>query len=136
MSEKRVIKAREVQEGAVNVEKVDYEIRKFGEKVYKHVPLDEEAVAMEDQADLPEPEYNDNNPEQDAEEEQVQLERFYGEDGELSGLKITCRCGEVIELEFTRDEDQMLAEQPQQPAEEKIVDATEQKQEDQTAPEN
>ena len=40
----------------------------------------------------------------------MELERFYDDQGELAGLKITCRCGEVIELEFTRDQDELPPE--------------------------
>ncbi len=105
MVEKRVIKASEIESSGINVEKVDYEIRKFGNKVYKHAPLDEQPVAMEDQVEYPEPGATDENPADD--EPQVQLERFHGDQGELTGLKITCRCGEVIELEFTREQDEL-----------------------------
>ncbi len=110
MSEKRIIKASEVEAAGVNVEKVDYEIRKFGDKVYKHVPLDEQPLAMEDQSDLPDPDFSaESLAESDSAENQVQLERFYGDEGELTGLKITCRCGEVIDLEFTREQDELPA---------------------------
>jgi hypothetical protein len=52
----------------------------------------------------------------DSGDHQVRIERFYDDDGELQGLQITCRCGEVIDLEFTREEDEELPETVEAPA--------------------
>ncbi len=106
MAEKRIIKASEVEGSGINVEKVDYVIRKFDDKVYKSIPLDEPLVAMEDNAGLAPPRPDDEAP-PGGEKPQVSIERFHGDDGELTGLKIICRCGEVIELEFTREQDEL-----------------------------
>jgi hypothetical protein len=115
MAEKRVIKASEVEASGINVEKVDYEIRKFGNKVYKNAPLDEQPMTYEDQANPAGSGLTDGNPaDSDSEEPQVELERFYGDQGELVGLKIICRCGEVIELEFTREQDELPPDAEQQ----------------------
>ncbi len=106
MAEKRIIKASEIEGSGINVEKADYVIRKFDDKVYKSIPLDEPPVAMEENAGLAAPRPDDEAP-GDSEKPQVSIERFHGDDGELTGLKITCRCGEVIELEFTREQDEL-----------------------------
>ena len=108
MADKRVIKASDIEAAGVKVEKVDYEIRKFDSKVYKHAPLDEQPIAIENQG-IPS-EHGDTEENLAEDEPQVELERFYDDQGELAGLKITCRCGEVIELEFTRDQDELPPE--------------------------
>jgi len=41
--------------------------------------------------------------EENEEKKEVELEKSYDDDGNLVGLVIRCKCGEVITLEFTRD---------------------------------
>ena len=103
--QKKVIKASAAETMGAKVEKVDFGIRKFGNKVFKDVRVSEEPVELE-KTELP---AEDVPPEQEAqsgqdeEKKEVELEKSYDDDGNLAGLVIRCRCGEVIELEFTRD---------------------------------
>lgn len=104
-SSKKIIKAENLKKMGTKVESVDIGTRRFYAKVFKDVPVDEQSVEMQEAApiepDTAEPEAAE--PEEDEQEEQVKLERFHNEKGELIGLRITCKCGEVIDLEFTRD---------------------------------
>ena len=110
MAEQKIIKARDLESSGASVEKVDLGLRKFANNVFKNVPLDEEPVAMEVEAPVPDSPGEEGIDGADGDEHQVRIERFYNDDGELTGLQITCRCGEVIDLEFTRDEDETLPE--------------------------
>jgi len=112
---KKIIKAENLEKMGTKVESVDIGTRKFYAKVFKDVPVDEQSVEMEEavpiEPDTAEPDTAGPDtagpeaagPEEDQQEEQVKLERFHNEEGELIGLRITCKCGEVIDLEFTRD---------------------------------
>ena len=102
---KKIIKAGNLEKMGTKVESVDLGTRRFNARVFKDVPVDEQSVEMEEaapiQPDTVEPEAA--GPEEDEQKEQVKLERFHNEEGELIGLRLTCKCGEVIDLEFTRD---------------------------------
>ncbi|HUU29611.1 MAG TPA: hypothetical protein VM123_17555 [archaeon] len=89
----KIIKADTAKIMGKRIEKVELTERKFGTRVFKNVPVGENAVELEmpDQTEL------------QAEEKKVELERFYDKGGNLTGVRITCKCGEVIELEFTQD---------------------------------
>ena len=103
MVEKKVIKARDLQQSGVNVERLDYGHRGYHDKVYKDADVGEEAVPMEERADLVQPGDYSGREEAAGEVHGVQIQRRYDDDGCLTGLEITCRCGEVTELEFTYD---------------------------------
>ena len=97
---KKIIKADNLEKMGLKVENVDLGgKRTFTSKVFKDTPVDEHPVEMEEAApaelEAVEPDVG--------EEEQVKLERFHDEEGALIGLRITCKCGEVIDLEFSRD---------------------------------
>jgi len=97
-AQKKIIKADAVKMMGTRVETVEFDGRRFGEKVFKKLSVDDEAVGME--AEFPE------IPEQGTGEQktgEVKLEKFYDDQGNLTGLKIRCKCGELIELEFPRD---------------------------------
>ena len=107
---KKIIKAENLEKMGTKVESVDIGTRKFYAKVFKDVPVDEQSVEMEEAVPIePDTAGPDTagpeaaGPEEDEQGEQVKLERFHNEEGELIGLRITCKCGEVIDLEFTRD---------------------------------
>ena len=97
-AQKKIIKADAVKMMGTRVETVEFGGRRFGEKVFKKVSVDNEAVEME--AEFPE------IPEEGTGEKkagEVKLEKFYDEQGNLTGLKIHCKCGDLIELEFPSD---------------------------------
>lgn len=97
-AQKKIIKAEAVKMMGSRVEAVDFSGRRFGEKVFKKVSVDNEAVELE--AEFPQA------PEEETGEQkagEVKLEKFYDDQGNLTGLKIRCKCGELIELEFPRD---------------------------------
>ncbi|MBN2289346.1 MAG: hypothetical protein JXQ83_08435 [Candidatus Glassbacteria bacterium] len=109
-SSKKVIKAASLEKMGARVETVDLGGRKFTERVFKSMPVDENPVEMEEAG--PEepaaagPEAAGAGEGESAageQPEQVKLERFHDEEGVLIGLRVTCKCGEVIDLEFTRD---------------------------------
>lgn len=97
-AQKKIIKADAVKMMGTRVETVEFGGRRFGEKVFKKVSVDNAAVEME--AEFPEIS-EEGTGEQKAGE--VKLEKFYDDQGNLTGLKIRCKCGELIELEFPRD---------------------------------
>ena len=76
------------------VEKVDLTGRRFGDNLFKDVSVGEDTVELEIPEEIAPQEY---------EEKEVELERFYDDSGNLTGLRIRCKCGEVIELEFAQD---------------------------------
>jgi hypothetical protein len=109
MADKKIIKARELESSGARVENVNLGIRKFHDKVFKEMSPDEKPVALE--AETPAPDFDDLGGPDAADgggEHQVRIERVYSDAGDLAGLTITCRCGEVIELEFTREDDMGL----------------------------
>jgi hypothetical protein len=105
---KKIIKADTLEKMGTRVETVDLEKRKYGDRVFKDAPVDENPVDMEE-AVPNEPVSGEqeaakpDTAEPEEQQEGAKLERFHDEEGALTGLRITCKCGEVIELEFTRD---------------------------------
>lgn len=98
-AQKKIIKADAVEVMGAKVEKVDFGKRKFGNKIFKDAQVSEEPVELE-KTELP---VEEEQVEGDEEKKEVELEKSYDDDGNLIGMVIRCRCGEVIELEFTRD---------------------------------
>jgi len=92
-AQKNIIKASTIKMTGAKVEKVNITDRKFGNNIFKDVPISEGAVELE--AVKP--------AEGQKDERKVELEKFYDQAGNLTGLRIICKCGEVIELEFTQD---------------------------------
>ena len=105
---KKIIKADTLEKTGARVETVDLEKRKYGDRVFKDARIDEKPVEMQEAAPS-EPvleEQKSVNQDTEVTEEQEQgakIERFHDEEGVLTGLRITCKCGEVIDLEFTSD---------------------------------
>lgn len=99
VAQKKIIKADAVEVIGARVEKVDFGGRKFGNKVFKDAPVNEEPVELE-KTELP---VEEEQAEEGDEKKEVELEKSYDDDGNLIGLIIRCKCGEVIGLEFTRD---------------------------------
>ncbi len=103
--EKKIIKAEDLKKTGTKVETVDLGKRKFNAKLFKGVQVNDQPIELEKAAqgepDAAEPEAAE--PQEGEQDEQVKLEQFHNEEGELTGLRITCKCGEVIDLEFTRD---------------------------------
>ena len=104
---KKIIKADTLEKTGVKVETVDLEKRKYGDRVFKDAPVGENPVDMQEAAPIEpvsvEPEAVEPDMPSGEDQEEVKLERFHDEEGALTGLRITCKCGEVIDLEFTRD---------------------------------
>lgn len=98
-AQKKIIKADAVEMMGAKVEKMDFDGRKFGNKIFKDAQVSEEPVELE-KTELPDEEEQVKG---DEEKKEVELEKSYDDDGNLTGLVIRCKCGEVIELEFTRD---------------------------------
>ena len=98
-AQKKIIKADAVEVMGAKVEKVDFGKRKFGNKIFKDAQVNEEPVELE-KTELP---VEEEQVEGDEEKKEVGLEKSYDDDGNLIGMVIRCKCGEVIELEFTRD---------------------------------
>ena len=99
-AQKKVIKADSLKELGISVEKVEYGGVKFNARVFKDVKMNDRAVELGGE----EIEYEEalaapqTPPDQEL---KPQIEQFHDAEGNLTGLKITCRCGEVIELEFS-----------------------------------
>ena len=98
-AQKKIIKADAAEMMGTKVEKVDFSARRFGNKVFKDVQVSHEPVELE-KTELP---VEDEQVEADQDKTEVELEKSYDEEGNLIGLVIRCKCGEVIELEFARD---------------------------------
>ena len=98
-AQKKIIKADAAEVMGAKVEKVDFGGRRFGNRIFKDVQVNEEPVELE-KTELP---VEEEQPEGDEEKKEVELEKSYDDDGNLTGLVIRCKCGEVIQLEFTRD---------------------------------
>jgi len=98
-AQKKIIKADTVEKMGAKVEKVDFGGRRFGNKIFKDVRVSEEPVEL-GKTELP---VEEEKPREEEEEKEIELEKSYDDDGNLKGLIIRCKCGEVIELEFTRD---------------------------------
>ena len=64
----------------------------------------------------------ENLPESEPINQEVQVESFRRDNGEIAGVRITCKCGEVVDLEFSyedveADEDLSASEyEAQEPA--------------------
>jgi len=102
---KKIIKAGNLEKMGTKVETVDLGAqRRFHARVFKDIPVDEKPVEMEEAAPAELEDDQVEGAEAEAEDqEQVKIERFHDEQGELIGLRITCKCGEVVDLEFTHD---------------------------------
>ena len=99
-AQKKIIKADAAEMMGAKVEKVNFGGRKYGNKIFKDAQVNEEPVELE-KTELPVEE--EQQVELDEEKKEVKMEKSYDDDGNLVGLHIRCKCGEVIELEFTRD---------------------------------
>ncbi len=98
-AQKKIIKADAVEMKGAKVEKVNFDGRKFGNNIFKDAQVSEEPVELK-KTELPDEEEQVKG---DEEKKEVELEKSYDDDGNLTGLVIRCTCGEVIELEFTRE---------------------------------
>ena len=97
---KNIIKSDDVEMMGAKVEKVDPAAgRKFGSRIYKGVVVGEETV------EIKKTEFQETaaEPASEAEEKEISVDKSFDEEGNLTGLVIHFKCGEVIELEFTRD---------------------------------
>ena len=92
-AQKNIIKAGTLDMKASKIEKVNLSEKTFSRNVLKHVPVSENSVELE----VPEIEQPSK------EEKEIELESFYDDEGNLTGVRIKCKCGELIELEFYRD---------------------------------
>jgi len=90
---KKIIKAESLKPQPLKVEKVNLTQRRFKDRVFKNVQLNGTTLEFGEQFD----------PEAPAGQAPIGLEKHYDDAGVLTGVRITCRCGEVIELEFTQD---------------------------------
>ncbi|MFH1071112.1 MAG: hypothetical protein V1794_15945 [Candidatus Glassbacteria bacterium] len=101
-AQKKILKADSLKEMGIKVEKVEYGGMKFGKKIVKNVQVNDHPVDLGSR----EPEYDKEAQAADTpppEENKPEIEQYHDGEGNLIGLKITCRCGEVIQLEFSRD---------------------------------
>ncbi|MCE5272208.1 hypothetical protein LLH00_13100 [bacterium] len=94
---KKVIKADKVASGEVHVETVRLGMRRFHDKVFRDLP-------EEGRVELGEAPYA-----RDAAEDghgaggEVEVQKTYDDRGVLQSVRLVCRCGEVIELEFSEE---------------------------------
>ncbi len=95
--QKNVIKAEILRQLGSQVEKVELESRRFGDRVFHHLPVEEgEAVGLPSAG-------SESSPAEETIPGELEIERFYDDQGVLTALRLRCRCGEVIELEFTTE---------------------------------
>ncbi len=91
---KKVIKADKVASGEVHVETVRLGMRRFHDKVFKDLQ-DEGRVELGEAPHAAEVGQGGSG--------EVDVQKTYDERGVLQSVRLVCRCGEVIELEFSED---------------------------------
>ncbi len=94
---KRIIKASKVASGEVHVETVRLGMRRFHDKVFKDMPA-EGRVELGETAGADE--FHAGSHVAGGE---VQVQKEYDDRGVLRSVRLTCKCGEVIELEFSEE---------------------------------
>ena len=104
MSARKIIKAGSPEASDIKVENVELGGMRFGAKVFKDVEIEGQPLEM-NKASSTDGQEGGGATEEAAPSagKEVRLESSLNEEGDLVGLRITCKCGEVIELEFTRD---------------------------------
>lgn len=95
---KSIIKASQIKSEDIHVETVHLGKRRFGDKVFK-------GVDPEGKVELSgiTPAEESGTPAHERCGDDVEVEKSYDEDGALTSIRLTCKCGEVIELEFTQE---------------------------------
>jgi hypothetical protein len=94
---KKVIKASKVASGEVHVETVRLGMRRFHDKVFKDMPS-EGRVELGEASGAGESHAGGH-----ASGDEVQVQKEYDDRGVLQSVRLTCKCGEVIELEFSEE---------------------------------
>ena len=104
-----IIKAGEIKETGISVETIDLSEHKFNARVLKNIevsdiPVERELAGVPAKAASEKSVSEPSGQEADQpENETIEFDKIYDEQGNLSGLNIRCKCGELIELEFTQD---------------------------------
>ena len=94
---KKIIKASKVASGEVHVETVRLGMRRFHDKVFKD-------MASEGRVELGETAGgHDSVAGSHGGGGEVEVLKEYDDRGVLQSVRLTCKCGEVIELEFSEE---------------------------------
>ncbi|MEA2062794.1 MAG: hypothetical protein U9P14_03765 [Gemmatimonadota bacterium] len=103
MSARKIIKAGSPEASDIKVGNVELGGMRFGSKVLKDAKIEDQPLEMNKASSTDGQGGGATEEAAPSTGKEVQLESSLNEDGDLVGLRITCKCGEVIDLEFTRD---------------------------------
>ena len=125
---KKIIKADSEEARQINEKNDRIGKRRFGESLFHG--MNPNAASQSEVVNAPDTQ--DNEQEIPSGDEpvsrEVQLESFRRDNGEIAGVRITCKCGEVIDLEFSYEdagEDSDLFDEDYGPDKEEVPAADE-----------